>query len=68
MWEESGMSTIAEHLGNSDILVGMLLQSTVNNADEYNNQYDNERSGRTLKEFQSFLWGMNGCDAIYSSL
>ena len=66
--EESGMPKVLKHVGSVDILVGMAMQGTITEAEEYNSQYDKERSGKSLAEFNKFLWDVNSCDAIYSSI
>lgn len=66
--KESGMPEILKYVGSVDILVGMVMQGTIARADEYNSKYDKERTGKSLAEFNRFLWDVNGCDAIYSSI
>ena len=66
--EESGMPKILKDVGSVDILVGMVLQGTLITAAEYNKKYDKEGVGKSLAEFHKFLWNVNGCDAIYSSM
>ena len=66
--EESDIQLLLESAGNKEILVGMMLQGTLSAADEFNSQFKNHRAGKTLEEYQNFLWEVNGCAAIYSAL
>lgn len=65
---ESGIPAVFEYVGDLDIVVGMTMQGTLLLADEYNERYDSERTGKSLEEFHRFLWEVNGCDAIYSGM
>ena len=65
---DDSMAKILKDVGDIDILVGMFMQNTITSADGYNEQYDKERVGKSLAEFDKFLWNVNGCDAIYSSM
>ena len=66
--QDRGLSKILEAVGSVDILVGMTMQGFIISADEYNKQYNKEREGKSLAEFHKFLWDVNGCEAIYSSM
>jgi len=66
--EESGMPQILKYVGSTDILVGMVMQGTMIRASEHNNQYDEERAGKSVGEFNKYVWDINGCDAMYSSI
>jgi len=66
--EESGMPQILKYVGSSDILVGMVMQGTMIRASEYNNQFNKERAGKSLGEYNKYVWDSNGCDAIYLNI
>lgn len=66
--QASGIPDVIEYLGSEDIMVGMLLQGTIIAADKHNDQYNIERAKKSLEEFGRYIWDINGCDAIYSTL